>query len=166
VDFKVTAANVEPSIPTLVNRCQFQLKPDQAALAQQQQQQQLQQQQGDAEQPYQAGETSGTGATPTPADPDPQATEKSPIVPKSKSHEDFGKLRQNLREFPVLRRFEPGNGVIWAVVALGLALAGLSAVLIYGFSELKVRAGVHQSERIVLCKNYGFMGPVSKKSLF
>ncbi|XP_076451818.1 cationic amino acid transporter 4-like [Babylonia areolata] len=88
-----------------VDKCQFQLKPEEAPAT--------------------------TEAT------SEENTEKSSIVRKSKSHDDFGKLRQSFREIPVLRRFDPGNGVVWAVVVLGLLLAGLSALMIYGYGELK-----------------------------
>ncbi|KAL8593873.1 hypothetical protein ACOMHN_023789 [Nucella lapillus] len=66
-----------------------------------------------------------------------ESSEKSAIVRRSKSHDDFGKLRQSFREIPVLRRFDPGNGVMWAVVVLGLLLAGFSAMMIYGYHHLK-----------------------------
>nr|KAG5702504.1 hypothetical protein BaRGS_015136 [Batillaria attramentaria] len=65
-----------------------------------------------------------------------EESEKSAIVKKSKSHDDFGKLRQNLREMPVLKRFDPGNGVVWSTVALGVLFLGLSALLIYGYEHL------------------------------
>ncbi|KAK7093606.1 hypothetical protein V1264_007327 [Littorina saxatilis] len=95
-----------------VDRCQFQLKPEEGT----------------------------AGAQPTSSEQDTvseETSEKAAIVKKSKSHDDFGKLRQNLREMPVLKRFDPGNGVIWAVVVLGVLLAGMSALLVYGFGYLR-----------------------------
>ncbi|XP_025080887.1 cationic amino acid transporter 4-like [Pomacea canaliculata] len=65
------------------------------------------------------------------------STEKSSIVKKSKSHDDFGKLRESLREIPILRHLEPGNGVVWATVILGALFLGLTGLLIYGFHLLQ-----------------------------
>ena len=59
---------------------------------------------------------------------------------RSKSHDDFGRLRQSLRQVPVLRKFSPGNGVKSAVVMMALCMIGLWLVVIEGSDYLQVCA--------------------------
>ncbi|KAH9514191.1 Cationic amino acid transporter 4 [Bulinus truncatus] len=68
----------------------------------------------------------------------PVKSDKSGLLPKSKSHDDFGRLRQNLREVPILRRFEPGDGVKSAVVLMGLFMVGLMLIVINGADYLRI----------------------------
>ncbi|CAG5116315.1 unnamed protein product [Candidula unifasciata] len=63
-------------------------------------------------------------------------SEKSSMLPKSKSHDDFGRLRQNLRQVPILRRFEPGEGVKSAVILMGIFMVGLWLVVLEGSEYL------------------------------
>ncbi|XP_059141321.1 cationic amino acid transporter 4-like [Physella acuta] len=114
-----------------VSKCQFKLKPE--------------------EQP--AGTTTTSVSEPSmttvnettplsksdPTTPVKQSDKRS-MLPKSKSHDDFGRLRQNLRQVPILRRFEPGDGVKSAVVLMGVFMIGLCLVVIEGASYLKEAA--------------------------
>ncbi|BFZ22946.1 hypothetical protein BsWGS_25985 [Bradybaena similaris] len=67
----------------------------------------------------------------------PVKSEKSSMLPKSKSHDDFGRLRQNLRQVPILRRFEPGDGVKSAVVLMGIFMVGLWLVVLEATEQLQ-----------------------------
>ncbi|KAJ8320708.1 hypothetical protein KUTeg_002295 [Tegillarca granosa] len=67
---------------------------------------------------------------------DPELTEDSSIIKKSKSHDDFGKLKERLREMPFLKSFEPGNAAILATFAMIVMFICLSALLIFGYSYL------------------------------
>ncbi|CAL1529784.1 unnamed protein product [Lymnaea stagnalis] len=109
-----------------VNKCQFKLKPD-----------------GQQEVSGVTDSSMVTVSETTPlskSDPTTpvKQTDKSGMLPKSKSHDDFGRLRQNLREVPILRRFEPGDGVKSAVVLMGLFMVGLWLVVIEGAEYLRV----------------------------
>ena len=64
------------------------------------------------------------------------ATEESSIINRSKSQDDFGRLKQNLRSLPVLKSFEPGNAVMLATFLLFIGIICLNATLIFGFSYL------------------------------
>ena len=63
--------------------------------------------------------------------------EESSIIKKSKSQDDFGRLKQNLRSFPVLNKFEPGNAVMLATFLLLVSIVCLNATLIFGWSYLQ-----------------------------
>lgn len=63
-------------------------------------------------------------------------TEKSSIIKKTKSQDDFGKLKQHLRAFPVLNRFEPGNAVMAATFMLFVSIVCMNATLIFGFDYI------------------------------
>ncbi|XP_071116247.1 cationic amino acid transporter 4-like [Haliotis cracherodii] len=63
-------------------------------------------------------------------------SEKSIIMKKSKSHDDFGKLRSSLKELPILRGFEPGSCVTMATVLMGVLITCLCVTCIYGFPYL------------------------------
>ncbi|RUS86927.1 hypothetical protein EGW08_005332, partial [Elysia chlorotica] len=67
-------------------------------------------------------------------------SEKSNIIPKSKSHDDFGRLRQSLRRVPILQQFEPGDGVKSAVVLMGMFMICLALVVVEGAEHLKEAA--------------------------
>ncbi|KAH3818148.1 cationic amino acid transporter 4-like [Dreissena polymorpha] len=60
-------------------------------------------------------------------------TEESSIIKKSKSHDDFGHLKQKLRAFPILNKFEPGNAVMLATFLLIVSIICLNATLIFAF---------------------------------
>ncbi|KAK6177367.1 hypothetical protein SNE40_015482 [Patella caerulea] len=65
------------------------------------------------------------------------ATENSTILKKSKSHDDFGRLKQRLKNIPILRNYEPGDAVIIAVVLMTISMALFTSTLIYGMPLLK-----------------------------
>jgi len=60
-------------------------------------------------------------------------TEESSIIHKSKSQDDFGRLKHNLRAFPILNRFEPGNAVMLATFLLIVSIICLNATVIFGY---------------------------------
>ncbi|GFS17811.1 cationic amino acid transporter 4 [Elysia marginata] len=70
----------------------------------------------------------------------PSVSEKSSIIPKSKSHDDFGRLRQSLRRVPILHKLDPGDGVKSAVVLMGLFMICLALVVIEGAQHLQEAA--------------------------
>lgn len=63
-------------------------------------------------------------------------TEESSIISRSKSQDDFGRLKQNLRSIPLLKSFEPGNAVMIATFLLFLGIVCLNATLIFGYPYL------------------------------
>lgn len=63
-------------------------------------------------------------------------TEESSIIKKSKSQDDFGRLKHHLRSFPILNKFEPGNAVMLATFLLLVSIVCLNATLIFGWSYL------------------------------
>ena len=63
-------------------------------------------------------------------------TEESSIIHKSKSQDDFGRLKQNLRSLPFLKSFAPGNAVMLATFLLFVGIICLNATIIFGFSYL------------------------------
>ncbi|GFO22067.1 hypothetical protein PoB_004857200, partial [Plakobranchus ocellatus] len=133
-----------------VHKCQFKLKPEDectersALVSSSSEQQQLQQHQQEPQQQQQqqqqhtVKEESDRQSKSEPAT--PAVSEKSSIIPKSKSHDDFGRLRQNLRRVPILRRFEPGDGVKSAVVLMGMFMVCLGLVVIEGAEHLQEAA--------------------------
>ncbi|XP_055864404.1 cationic amino acid transporter 4-like isoform X2 [Biomphalaria glabrata] len=108
-----------------VSKCQFKLRAEET--------------QTEAAEPVDTSVVNVSETTPlSKSDPStPVKTDKSGLLPKSKSHDDFGRLRQNLREVPILRRFEPGDGVKSAVVLMGLFMVGLMLVVIEGAEYLR-----------------------------
>lgn len=63
-------------------------------------------------------------------------TEESSILKKSKSQDDFGRLKQSLRAFPILNKFEPGNAVMLATFLLIVSIVCLNATLLFGYPYL------------------------------
>ncbi|KAL4220803.1 hypothetical protein ACF0H5_019071 [Mactra antiquata] len=63
-------------------------------------------------------------------------TEESSIIKKSKSQDDFGRLKQNLRSFPILNKFEPGSAVMMATFSLLVSIICTNCLLIFGFDLL------------------------------
>lgn len=63
-------------------------------------------------------------------------TEESSIIKKSKSQDDFGRLKQSLRSFPILNKFEPGNAVMLATFLLLVSIVCFNATLIFGYDHL------------------------------
>ena len=59
-------------------------------------------------------------------------TEESSILHKSKSQDDFGKLKQRLRSFPLLNKFEPGDAVMLATFVLMVSIVCMNALVIFG----------------------------------
>ena len=67
------------------------------------------------------------------------ASEKHNIV-RSKSHDEFGRLRQSLRNIPVLRQFDPGNAAILATSLMVSCMLALAAIIVFGMEYLTNRA--------------------------
>lgn len=63
-------------------------------------------------------------------------TEESSIIRKSKSQDDFGRLKHKLRDFPILNRFEPGNAVMLATFLLFVSIVCTNVILIFGYEYL------------------------------
>ena len=63
-------------------------------------------------------------------------TEESSIIRKSKSQDDFGRLKHRLRDMPILNKFEPGNAVLLATFLLFLGIICFNSILIFGYSYL------------------------------
>ncbi|ESO95676.1 hypothetical protein LOTGIDRAFT_178302 [Lottia gigantea] len=61
-------------------------------------------------------------------------SENTSIIKKSKSHDDFGHLKQNVKNLPILRNLEPGDAVIFSVMAMLISMMLFIATLIYGWS--------------------------------
>ncbi|WAR13678.1 CTR4-like protein [Mya arenaria] len=59
--------------------------------------------------------------------------EESSIIKKSKSQDEFGRLKQNLKAFPILNKFEPGNAVMLATFLLIVSIICLNATVIFGY---------------------------------
>ncbi|KAK3105225.1 hypothetical protein FSP39_020189 [Pinctada imbricata] len=70
-----------------------------------------------------------------PAD-DAALSEDSAIMKKSKSHDDFGKLKDRLKQIPVLRSFSPGNAALTAIFGMLVAMICFCAILLHGFEYL------------------------------
>ncbi|XP_041378440.1 cationic amino acid transporter 4-like [Gigantopelta aegis] len=87
-----------------VEKCQFQLKPE--------------------EEPAARPETE-------------EMSEKCSIMKRSKSHDSFGKLRDHLKDLPILKHFEPGSCVTLAVVLMGTMIVCFNVTVIYGLDFLK-----------------------------
>ncbi|KAK3731587.1 hypothetical protein RRG08_007666 [Elysia crispata] len=124
-----------------VHKCQFKLKPEeepteQSALVAPSSGHQSKQGEGWQQSQGQEEATSQSKSEP----PTPSVSEKSSIIPKSKSHDDFGRLRQSLRRVPILQQFEPGDGVKSAVVLMGMFMVCLALVVIEGAEHLKEAA--------------------------
>ncbi|KAL3862254.1 hypothetical protein ACJMK2_008236 [Sinanodonta woodiana] len=64
------------------------------------------------------------------------ATEDSSIIKKSKSYDDFGKLKQSLRFLPIIKSFQPGNAVLLAVFLLIVGIICFNATVIFGYTFL------------------------------
>lgn len=64
-------------------------------------------------------------------------TEESSIIRKSKSHDDFGKLKEKLRSIPLLRSFEPGNAALLATLLIIVSIICFCSLLVFGFDYIK-----------------------------
>lgn len=104
-----------------VDKCQFQLKPEEQA-------------QDDA-----------------------YLSEESPIIKKSKSHDDFGRLKEKLKSLPILGQLEPGNAAIIATLLMIVCIVCFNSTLIFGFPLLETATWwvilflVFFSAAVVLC---------------
>ncbi|XP_045162357.1 cationic amino acid transporter 4-like isoform X2 [Mercenaria mercenaria] len=67
---------------------------------------------------------------------DTSPTEESSIIRKSKSQDDFGKLKHKLRAFPILNQFEAGNAVMIATFLLFVSIVCTNALLIFGYDYI------------------------------
>ena len=66
-----------------------------------------------------------------------EMSEKSSIMKRSKSHDSFGKLRNHLKDLPILKHFEPGSCVMLAVTLMGVMITCFNVTIIYGLDFLK-----------------------------
>ncbi|XP_069116835.1 cationic amino acid transporter 4-like isoform X2 [Argopecten irradians] len=64
-------------------------------------------------------------------------TEESSIIKKSKSHDDFGRLKEKLKSIPLLRSFEPGNASLLATFLILVFIVCFCSTLIFGFSSIE-----------------------------
>ncbi|CAH1772292.1 unnamed protein product [Owenia fusiformis] len=93
-----------------ITKCQFDLKPEEEK----------------AEQQGEDGAASD-GKTPT---------DEKPIV-HSKSHDDFGRLKQRLKTFPVLKDINPGNAVAYSCVVMLVGMMGFNGLVLHGTEYLQ-----------------------------
>ncbi|XP_062618087.1 cationic amino acid transporter 4-like, partial [Saccostrea cucullata] len=70
------------------------------------------------------------------ADDNTSMSEESAIMKKSKSHDDFGKLKDHLRHLPILKSFDPGNATILAILLMVVAIICFCAILVPGYQYL------------------------------
>lgn len=68
------------------------------------------------------------------------ASEESSIIKKSKSHDDFGRLKEKLRHLPILKSAPAGHAALYATYSMIVFIVCFCAILIAGFDLL--RAGV------------------------
>lgn len=71
-----------------------------------------------------------------PAADDVSLGESSSIIKKSKSHDDFGRLKDHLKHLPFLKSFDPGNATIMAILVMLVAIICFCAVLVPGYQYL------------------------------
>jgi cationic amino acid transporter 4 len=64
-------------------------------------------------------------------------TEESAIIKKSKSHDDFGKLKEKLRDLPILKSVPAGRAALYATYTMIVFIVCFCLVLIVGFSHLR-----------------------------
>lgn len=64
-------------------------------------------------------------------------TEESSIIKKSKSHDDFGRLKEKLKSIPLLRSFQPGNASLLATFFIVVFIVCFCSLLVFGFSYLQ-----------------------------
>lgn len=74
------------------------------------------------------------------ADDTESVSEKSDILKKSKSHDDFGRLKETFKKFPILKSVEPGNAAILAVVLMLVFMTSFSSLLLFGIEHIQAGA--------------------------
>ena len=67
---------------------------------------------------------------------DVSVREDSAIMKKSKSHDDFGRLKDHLKHLPILKSFDPGNATILAILVMVVAIICFCAILVPGYHHL------------------------------
>ncbi|XP_076086941.1 cationic amino acid transporter 4-like isoform X1 [Mytilus galloprovincialis] len=63
--------------------------------------------------------------------------EESAIIKKSKSHDDFGKLKEKLRHLPILKTVPAGRAALYATYSIIVCIISFCLVLIVGFDYLR-----------------------------
>ena len=74
------------------------------------------------------------------ADTDSQHSEESSILKKSKSHDDFGKLKNHLRSLPLLNKCDPGNAPLYATYTIIVAIVCFCSTVIIGWQHMAAGA--------------------------
>lgn len=64
-------------------------------------------------------------------------SEESAIIKKSKSHDDFGKLKDRLKNLPILKSVPAGKAALYATYAMILFIVCFCLVVIVGYSHLR-----------------------------